>query len=296
MLHFIHDFTNFHELKKETSKSLFEGKSQDFKDESFENDIFPILQNDDHESSSLKDVICDMLPQVLTELEKNNVDPELLREFFFLFIIAGRYPLDNIAFLLWIETVNWYKQDTTSGMRYLDQTKTYWKLGWHHFGGRFITGFKNMAHDVNGEAEPGLLRPEESDIYFAAPAIHTARNFRPYREDISERAPGTFIDVIKETASVLEGSSASISFDGKKLKQGLTKEYGDVDLLGFEVWSSLKDRKEILAKWISQISHLKSILLSLDLTATIDAETVSKETKCIYNSTSELFRKFIGTF
>lgn len=64
-------------------------------------------------------------------------------------------------------------------------------------------------------------------------------------------------------------------------KQGLTKEYGDVDLLGFEVGSSLKDRKEILAKLISQIPDLKSFLISLDLTATIDTETVSKETKGI---------------
>lgn len=46
------------------------------------------------------------------------------------------------------------------------------------------------------------------------------------------------------------------------LKQGLTKEYGDVDLLGFEVVSSLKNRKEILEKLISKISDLKSILLS----------------------------------
>lgn len=203
---------------------------------------------------------------------------------FFRLILAGRYPLDNIAFLLWIETVNWYKQDTTSGMRYMDHTKTFWKLGWRHFEGRFIrfmTGFKNMAQVVNCEAEPGLLRPEESDIYFAVPAIHTLRNFRPYGGDISERAPGTFIDVIKKTASALEGSSACIYFNGKKLEQGLTKEYGDVDLLGFEVGSSLKDRKEILAKLISQISDLKSILLTLYLTATIDAETVSKETKGI---------------
>lgn len=60
-----------------------------------------------------------MLQQVLTELENNNVDREFLREVFRL-ILAGRYPLDNVAFLLWIETVNWYREDTTSGMRYMD--------------------------------------------------------------------------------------------------------------------------------------------------------------------------------
>lgn len=92
-----------------------------------------------------------------------------------------------------------------------------------------MTGFKNMVQVVNGEAEPGLLRPEESDINFAVQAIHTLLTFRPYEGDISERAPGTFIDVIKKTASALESSSACISFDGKKLKQGLIKEYGDVD-------------------------------------------------------------------
>lgn len=56
---------------------------------------------------------------------------------------------------------------------------------------RFMTVFKNMAQVVNGEADPGLLWPEESDINFSVPAIHTPRNFRPYGEDISERALGT---------------------------------------------------------------------------------------------------------
>jgi hypothetical protein len=79
----------------------------------------------------------------------------------------GIFPLENISFLLWVEVVKWYKQDTTSSMRYTEDTKIFWKLAWRHFGEkfvRFMTGFKNMAQINSGSAKRGQLKPKESDI------------------------------------------------------------------------------------------------------------------------------------
>ena len=48
---------------------------------------------------------------------------------------------------------------------------------------------------------------------------------------------------MESVSSALEGTSACLTFDGKKLKQGLTERYGDVDILGFENGPSLSQRK-----------------------------------------------------
>lgn len=70
-------------------------------------------------------------------------------------------------------------------------------------------------------------------------------------------------------------------YEKKKTSHQLQLKKGHVCCILIQRNHQLKDRKEILAKLISQISELKSILLSLDLTAIIDAETVSTETKGI---------------
>jgi hypothetical protein len=94
---------------------------------------------------------------------------------FFSLVCENRFPLRNIAFLLWIEVVNWYMLDITSGMRYMDETKKFWKLGWRHFGGKFVhfmSGFKNTSQIVFGESTRGQCTPDKSDINFAVPSVH----------------------------------------------------------------------------------------------------------------------------
>ena len=83
-----------------------------------------------------------------------------------------------------------------------------------------------------------------------------------------------------KVAEALGESSACISFDGKKLKQGLTKDSGDVDLLGFENGKSLKERKmevEIIRQKIQQldVSHFDRTLDLHELPS--DASTKLKD-------------------
>lgn len=50
--------------------------------------------------------------------------------------------------------------------------------------------------------------------------------------------------------------SACLTFDGKKIKQGLLEESGDVDLLGFEMNETLRDKKERLLKRLKEIDNV----------------------------------------
>ena len=234
------------------------------------NDFTPI-DDSINESDNSEKCLTDLIPDVLAALRASNIDCSFLKDFFEE-VRDGIFPLDNISFLLWIEVVKWYKQETTSTMRYTEATKKFWKLGWRHFGGKFVrymTGFKNTSQLNSGHAQRGLLKPKESDINYAVPSLDILRHFSPYGTNGSERQPGTFIDAIKGVSNALHGTSACISFDGKKLKQGLTPTSGDVDLLGYEIGPTLHERQSELSHRLSVVRNLKAHLNNFNEKTTI---------------------------
>ena len=210
----------------------------------------PTINDISNDEGSIENEMADMLPSVLNEFSKHGLETDLLS--FFQLVSENRFPFSNIAFLLWLEIVRWYRQGTSTTMRYMDQTKMFWKLGWRLFGGKFIRymgGFKNEGNVVQGDAEKGNYNPQISDLNFAIPSLEILRDFCPYGDDNSQpRKPGVYNDIMEKAAEVLQGTSACLTFDGKKIKQGLTADSGDVDLLGFEEGLSLKDRQNDLAE------------------------------------------------
>jgi hypothetical protein len=57
-----------------------------------------------------------------------------------------------------------------------------------------------------------------------------------------------YIDVIQSVALTLQDTSAYLTFDDKKIKQGLSADTGDVDILAFEDSPSLEERQQSLRK------------------------------------------------
>lgn len=94
--------------------------------------------------------LIDLVPSVVHELSKvDGMDQTLLS--FFELVHNKTFPLDNTAFLLWVDVVKWFSCSSTTAMRYSDKTKMFWKLGWRIFGKRFINfmgGFKNHGETV----------------------------------------------------------------------------------------------------------------------------------------------------
>ena len=79
-----------------------------------------------------------------------------------------------------------------------------------------MTGFKSTSDILTGEAEKGACKPENSDINFVIPFLDVLRNYTPYGTDTKPREPGIYIDVMESVSSALEGTSACLTFDGKK--------------------------------------------------------------------------------
>ncbi|WAR15713.1 LOW QUALITY PROTEIN: hypothetical protein MAR_005818, partial [Mya arenaria] len=102
----------------------------------------------------------------------------------------------------------------------------------------------------------GFFPPASTSINFAVPNDKILRQFVLY-DTCRERPPGLFVDVLDKS---LEGKSCCLTFDGKKLKQGLTENAGDVDLLGFEQGTALNERKMILQFGLQTIENMRKCL------------------------------------
>ncbi len=88
-------------------------------------------------------------------------------------IHADEFPLDNIAFRLFVDVVSWYHNKSTTQMRYCDITKWFWRTGYKLFKGKFLNfmgGFKNLGDVLSGRSLFGSYSPSESRINFAVPS------------------------------------------------------------------------------------------------------------------------------
>lgn len=64
-----------------------------------------------------------LLPQVISTVKEGGLDNIFLQ--CFQSIEKGIFPLDNIAFLLWTEVVQWFGLDNTCSMRYSEEAKKF---------------------------------------------------------------------------------------------------------------------------------------------------------------------------
>ncbi|CAG2203306.1 unnamed protein product [Mytilus edulis] len=118
-------------------------------------------------------------------------------------------------------------------------------------------GFKNTSQITFGETVQGSFNPTEADINFAVPDIKILRNFQPYNSTKNNiREPGIFTDIMHDIANSLQDTSACLSFDGKKLKQGLSGTHGDINLLGFEDGVSLYEKQKKLEAELSMVYEI----------------------------------------
>ncbi|CAG2256263.1 unnamed protein product [Mytilus edulis] len=203
----------------------------------------------------LTNELINLAPYVMEEMSESDVGADVLVQFFKL-VVEKKFPLSNTSFLLWCDVVKWYNCKTAVNMRYSEQTKLFWKLRWRLFGGRFIhfmSGYKNQGDKVKHGLSTYI--PEQSEINFAVPDENILRYYDPYRVN-GEREPGIFEDIISVLGKNLVKKSSCLTYDGKKLKQGLSKGSGDVDLMGFEEGESLKEKREHLLKRETSINEI----------------------------------------
>ena len=180
---------------------------------------------------------------------------------FFHLVKQNKYPLRNLAFLLWLETVRWFSCITLSEMWYWNETKKFWRAGYRLFHGKFLTfmsGPRSEGQIVSGESERGLFNPERSKINFAVPSRSSI--IQQSTTIPSALKPG----VIKETLDAVARTTLTnvnmMCVDGKKVNAGLDSDSGDVDMFGFENSPTVNENKSRLDAEIEMIEIMKHSL------------------------------------
>ena len=86
----------------------------------------------------------------------------------------GRFPLDNIAFLLFLDVVRWFDLDkTTNFMRYSEDVKLFWRTLFKRRFLRYMGGPKHKGQVISGETAPGAFKSETSQVNFIVPDRRT---------------------------------------------------------------------------------------------------------------------------
>ena len=73
--------------------------------------------------------------------------------------------------------------------------------------------------------------------------------------------PSILKDMMDSMASALEDKSCCVTFDGKKLKQGLTRTGGEVDILGFEKDVLIQEKQAVIHRALSPVTGLTDNLM-----------------------------------
>jgi hypothetical protein len=73
---------------------------------------------------------------------------------FFKLVQDGKFHLNNIAFELFLDIVEWFDKDESLQMRYSPSTLHFVWLGRKLFGGRFMSGPKNESDILTGCSTP----------------------------------------------------------------------------------------------------------------------------------------------
>ena len=221
--------------------------------------------NESPEWRAMVDEMTALIPAVLLNLQKAGKLNSYVK--FQRMLAKDCFPLDNIAFLLFLDVVNWFSNSNTCTMRYeYEETIQFWMIGFCLFHGkwlRFMSGQKNLGQVLDHTAERGDFDPLLSSINFAVPHIKQLRKEieKTGNYDIMPGIITTAIDNISDYCDLLKAFKVTV--DGKKLNQGKGK-MGDIDCFGHEGPPSLGDKKMALESELKLVDEVEVILQDMN--------------------------------
>ena len=221
---------------------------------------------DDDDDRALLDELSHLLPSVLDSLSNSNQKETFMK--FARMVASGQFPMNNIAYLLFMDVVDWFSSDSTTKMRYSEDTKKFWRVGLKLFRGkflRFMSGMKNKGQLPGETACSGVYKPLESKVNFAVPNRSILDHMDHPIDASSPKVMTDMIDMINQN-DPKQTNSYKVCVDGKKINSGTHgQKLGDVNLWGFESSPSLEERVSLYNKDIEVIHDLQELLVVLQI-------------------------------
>ena len=179
---------------------------------------------------------------------------------FFSLLKQGKYPLKNIALLLWLETVKWYSCITLREMRFWKTTKNFWRAGYRLFHGKFISfmsGPRSIGYFRSGHMPERTLEPGLSQINFAIPSRAQLLSDSMETGIPKVLKPGVITQVFQSIKNSKVSKINMMCMDGKKVTVGLDSKFGDVDMFGHEQSPTLAEQAERLSREESLVDEIR---------------------------------------
>ena len=180
---------------------------------------------------------------------------------FFNLLKQGRYPLKNLALLLWLETVKWYSCGKLNEMRFWKTTKNFWRAGYRLFHGKFISfmsGPRCIGHFTSGTLPESTLDPSLSQINFAVPSRTQLMSDTKDTGIPKLLKPGVIPQAFKSIKNSRVNKINMMCMDGKKVTVGLDSNFGDVDMFGHEQSPTILEQAERLHREESLVNDLRN--------------------------------------
>ena len=199
---------------------------------------------------ALYEELLDLLPDAIKSL--SIVDPkhsDRIKSMMKL-MADGKFPYDNIAFLLFEDVIQWFVSGDVRSMRYSEEVRRFWLTGAQLFGNKYIEfcrgpGFKGIG--VNDKHEP--LTPAMSSINFAVPSrgnLQPRDTDRIIPQNLNPGILKEMIDVYINEHPNATTVSHNISGDLKKINRSKKDDLGMIDLSGFEPPPTKVEKEESL--------------------------------------------------
>ena len=174
-------------------------------------------------------------------------------------IAKNEFPMQNIGFLLFLDIVDWYSNQSTSEMRYVRQdTREFWEVGYRLFKGKFIrfmSGPRSSGNIVKEKEERGQCSSSDSRINFAVPSLQSLS-----KQKLEPIMPGIIESSISNLSDCLESPTIKICVDGKRIARGKGRKVGVIDCWGFEQSPTLAVKNERLENEQSEIKKAKTLI------------------------------------
>ena len=162
-------------------------------------------------------------------------------------ISMERFPLNNIAFLLFLDVCRLLSTPNSVSMRYSPVVKRFWRIGYRMFRGKwlhFMSGpkYKGQCQTSNRTE----YRPKDACINFSVPhrTIIIAKDDTLSASDIKPGMLDRLVDKVSEQST--PSKTYKLCVDGKKINSSLSGPEGDIDLFGFEGSPTLAEKRERL--------------------------------------------------
>ena len=214
---------------------------------------------EDNENDQTFVTLSEMLPTVIQSLKGAGKMNEYIQ--FNRLLSDGKFPMTNIAFLLFLDIVRWYSlDDSTTTMRYCEEVKEFWRTGLRLFHGRFLRfmgGPKNKGQIRHNEISAGSQRPEAAKVNFVVP---DRRVLVDETKIVESSNPSILYDVI-ETVSQSDPDQCQtfkICVDGKKINPCSS---GEINLWGYEDSPTFKER---LSRFNNEINYFQDLQARLE--------------------------------